>query len=166
MTIPMIPTHLIHTVRRIRRATFSAALAAAATSTGCSGTGTTDAGSMATISVISGGNQSVVVASAGLTELPQPVVVYVENKGAPVAGGEVSAAVWMNGAPGPNGAAYFVTGTDGRASMNVKVSGIAGPFRIDVSYVVCTTVGFFGCDKYRTLATVQTTGIAARLPGP
>lgn len=135
----------------------------AVATTSCSSTDSTSPSPpTATIELISGGNQSVFVAFAGVTPLPQPVVVYVQDKGAPVGGAEVRATAWMNGAPGPNGAEYFVTGADGRASMNVKVSGISGPFRIELSYVVCTTSAFFGCDKYRTVATVQTTGNAAR----
>lgn len=165
MKLLVLPILLIHRVRRIHRATFTAALAGAAATIGCSGSGTTDAASTATVAVISGGDQSVVVASSGLTDLPQPVVAYVEDKGAPVAGVSVSAAVWMNGAPGPNGLRYFVTDAAGRASMNLSVSNIPGPFRIDVSYIVCSTPNFKGCDKYRTLATVRTNGIAAR-PGP
>ena len=124
----------------------------------------TDAGprSTATIELLSGGNQTVTVNASGpgLHDLPEPVVVYVEDNGTPVVKGTVRVAVSMNGAPGSNGPYYFVTGADGRASMNFQVSNIVGPFRIDVSYVVCETWGLFSCDRFGTRATVSATGTA------
>jgi hypothetical protein len=124
----------------------------------------TDAGSRstATIALLSGGNQTVTVNASGpgLHDLPEPVVVYVEDNGTPVVEGTVRVTVSMNGAPGPNGPYDFVTGADGRASMNLQVSNIVGPFKIDVSYVVCVTWGLFGCDRFGTRATVSSTGTA------
>lgn len=126
-------------------------------------TSATDAGSRstATIALLSGGNQTVTVNASGpgLHNLPEPVVVYVEDNGTPVGEGTVRVTVSMNGA-GPNGPQDFVTGADGRASMNVQVSNIVGPFKIDVSYVVCVTWGLFSCDRFGTRATVSSTGTA------
>jgi hypothetical protein len=113
--------------------------------------------------LISGGGQTVAVARSGLTDLPEPVVVYVANNGVPVANADVHAAVWVNTAPGPNGAAYFVTDANGIASMNLQTSYSLGPFTIDVAYVVCTREGFFGCDRYTARARLTTTGTAVAL---
>lgn len=167
MKIALIPSRFPNRVRSIHRATLTVALAGAAASMGCSGTETTDAGSTPTIAVISGADQSVVInESAELTSLPQPVVLYVEDRGAPVARAELRAEVWMNGAPGPGFPTFSVTDAAGRAAMNVRVSNIPGPFRINVAYILCVKPNFKGCDQSQTLATVQTNGIAARRPNP
>ena len=114
------------------------------------------------ITLISGANQNVTVNPSGLTDLPQLVVVRADSVGTPKAGAEVRATAWMSGAPGPNGPYFFVTGADGVASMQLQLSNIKGPVRLTVDYVLCDDLGFYSCEHYRTLATVNVPGIVAQ----
>jgi len=118
----------------------------------------TEPESNATITLVSGGNQTITI--PGITPsaayFPEPVVVYVESNGVPVSEGSILAAVWMNGAPGPNGTFRAATGPDGRASLALQASAFPATFEITVRYVKC--LGFFSCDQYETLATVKIPG--------
>ena len=98
-----------------------------------------------------------------LTDFPQLVVVHLDSLGTALAGGELRVAVYMSGAPGPNGPYAFTTGSDGTASMQLVVSNIPGPVKIDVSYVRCVRPGiFFDCDQERTFATLSLSAVAIR----
>lgn len=116
----------------------------------------------ANITLISGANQNVTVNQSGLTPLPELVVVRADSLGTPMEGAEVRATARMSGAPGPNGPQYFVTDGDGVASMQLHLSNPKGPVVLTVEYVMCDKVGWFACEHYRTLATVNVPGIVAQ----
>jgi len=144
--------------RAFRRTALAFALVAG---TGCSGT--TDALPVwATLTLVSGDKQTVTMSAETLTDFPQPVVVHLDSLGTPIANGDLSVAVQMNGAPGPNGPYAFTTGSDGTASMQLVVSNFPGPVQIQVSYVRCVKPGFFGCDQERTFATLSLSAVAVR----
>jgi hypothetical protein len=151
----------LHAVLAARRAMLCITLAVMAVATSCSSS--TDAPrDPSTITLISGGNQTVTVNPSGLTDLPQLVVVHVDSMGTPLAGRDISVSVWMSGAPGPNGPAAFVTGADGTAAMQLQLSNIKGPVSVHADYTKCVTWGLFWCDKYVTIATVSVPGIVAQ----
>jgi hypothetical protein len=146
-----------------RRATLVSALALIAISSGCSSSSSTQPpADWATITLISGANQTVTVNPSGLTDLPQLVVVRVDSLGTPLAAGDVRVRVWMNGAPGPNGPYSFITGADGVAAMQLQVSNILGPVSVNADYVRCTRWGFFACEQTEMLATVIVPGVVAQ----
>ena len=152
---------LSHT-RSFRRMALTLALTLAAGSSGCSGT-TEPRLRWATLTLVSGDKQTVRMDPVGpLTDFPQPVVVYLDSLGTPLGEGELRVAVYMSGMPGPNGPYPFTTGSDGTASMQLVVSNIPGPVRIDVSYVKCVRWGWFWCDQEKTLATVSLSAVAVR----
>lgn len=129
---------------------------------GCSGA-TDPPPVWATLTLVSGDKQTVTMGAETLTDFPEPVVVHLDSLGTPIANGDLSVAVQMNGAPGPNGPYAFTTGSDGTASMQLVVSNIPGPVQIDVSYVRCVKPGiFFGCDQERTFATLSLSAVAVR----
>ena len=145
--------------RAFRRTALGLALVAG---TGCSGT-TDPPPVWATLTLVSGDNQTVTMGAETLTNFPQPVVVHIDSLGTPIVGGQLLVAVQMNGAPGPNGPYAFTTGSDGTASMQLVVSNIPGPVRMDVSYVRCVKPGiFFDCDQERTFATLSLSAVAVR----
>ena len=145
-----------------RRATFlCTTLAMVALATSCS-TSTDAPPNPSTITLISGGNQTVTVNSSGLTDLPELVVVRVDSLGTPLAGRDISVSVYMNGAPGPNGPYPFVTGADGIAAMQLPLSNIKGPVAVRADYVRCLSWGLFACDRWVTIATVSVPGIIAQ----
>ena len=147
--------------RTCRRPALVLALTLLAGSSGCSGT-TEPAPAWATLTLISGDKQTVTMGAEVLTDFPQPVVVHLDSLGTPMANGQLSVAVYMNGAPGPNGPYAFTTGSDGNASMQLVVSNIPGPVGIEVSYVRCVKLGFFDCDQYKTFATLSLSAVAVR----
>jgi hypothetical protein len=154
------PSALTHT-RTFRRAALASAFALVAIGGGCSGT--TEPQAWATLTLVSGDNQTVKMDPVGpLTDFSQPVVVHLDSLGTPIAKGELRVAVWMNGMPGPNGPYAFTTGSDGVASMQLVVSNIPGPVRIEVSYVRCVRLGFFACDLEKTFATLSMSAVAVR----
>ena len=150
-----------HTQTVVRRALVMS-FAIVATGSGCSGT--TEPPAWATLTLVSGDNQTVTIDPVGpLTAFPQSVVVHLDSLGTPLAEGEMRVAVQMSGAPGPNGPYAFTTGSDGTASMQLVVSNIPGPVRIEVSYVRCVRPGiFFDCDQERTFATLSLYAVAVR----
>jgi hypothetical protein len=150
------------TVFNARRATLASTLALLAVSSSCSSTTEPAPIKWATITLISGGNQSVTVNQSGLTDLPQLVVVRVDSLGTPFAGADVRVTVQMNGAPGPNGPYYFVTGLDGVAAMQLQLSNIRGPVGIGVAFEKCARWGFFVCDQTVTLAALSVPGVVAQ----
>ena len=139
------------------------ALLLIAASSGCKGT-TDPPSAWATLTLVSGDNQTVTMDPVGpLTNFGQPVVVHLDSLGTPIGDGELRAAVWMNGMPGPNGPYAFTTGSDGTASMQLQVSNIPGPVRIELSYVRCVRPGFsYYCDQYKTYATLSLSAVAVR----
>jgi hypothetical protein len=145
-----------------RRATFVCmTLAVIALATSCSSS--TDAPpNPSTITLISGGNQTVTVNASGLTDLPQLVVVRVDSLGTPLAGRDISVSVQMNGAPGPNGPYPFVTDADGIAAMQLQLSNIHGLVSVRADYRKCVKVGFLECEKWVTIASVSVPGIVAQ----
>jgi len=133
-----------------------------AVSSGCKGT-TEPHSDWATLTLVSGNNQTVTMDAVGpLTNFPQPVVVHLDSLGTSIGDGELRAAVWMSGMPGPNGPYAFTSGSDGTASMQLQVSNIPGPVRIELSYVRCVRPGFFYCDQYKTFATLSLSAVAVR----
>ena len=134
-----------------------------AVSIGCKGT-TEPHSDWATLTLVSGNNQTVTMDAVGpLTNFPLPVVVHLDSLGTPIGDGELQAAVWMSGMPGPNGPYTFTSGSDGTASMQLQVSNIPGPVRIELSYVRCVRPGiFFYCDQYKTFATLSLSALAVR----
>jgi len=128
---------------------------------GCSGT-TEPAPVWATLTLLSGDKQTVTMGAEVLTDFPQLVVVHLDSLGTPMANGQLSVAVQMNGAPGPNGPYGFTTDSDGNASMQLVVSNIPGPVTIGVSYVRCVEVGWFDCAQYKTFATLSLSALAVR----
>jgi hypothetical protein len=145
--------------RTFRRTAVALALVAGA---GCSGT-TEPPPAWATLTLVSGDNQTVTMGAEVLTDFPQPVVVHLDSLGTPIANGDLSVAVQMNGAPGPNGPYPFTTGPDGTASMQLVVSNAPGPVQIYVYYVRCVKPGiFFDCDQERTFATLSLSAVAVR----
>jgi hypothetical protein len=148
-------------IRTSRRPALVLALTLLAGSDGCSGT-TEPLPAWATLTLISGDKQTVTMGAEVLTDFPQPVVVHLDSLGTPVANGQLSVAVQMNGAPGPNGPYAFTTGSDGNASMQLVVSNIPGPVTIGVSYVRCVEPGWFDCAQYKTFATLPLSALAVR----
>jgi hypothetical protein len=145
----------------VRRATLCITLAIIAVATSCSSS--TDASpDPSTITLISGGDQTVTVNSTGLTDLPQLVVVRLDSLGTPLAGHDISVSVFMSGAPGPNGPYPFVTGADGIAAMQLQLSNIKGPVSVNAAYTKCVRWGWFACDQSVTVATVSVPGIVAQ----
>jgi hypothetical protein len=145
--------------RAFRRTVLAFALVAG---TGCSGA--TDTPPVwATLGLVSGDKQTVTMGAETLTDFPEPVVVHLDSLGTPIANGDLTVSVQMNGAPGPNGPYPFTTGADGTASMQLVVSNIPGPVQIYVSYVRCVKPGiFFDCDQERTFATLSLSAVAVR----
>ncbi len=152
--------HLVSDSRNVRRVALVLALTLVAGS-GCSGT--TEPAAWATLTLVSGNNQTVTIDPVGpLTNFPATVVVHLDSLGTPMANGQLSVAVQMNGAPGPNGPYAFTTGSDGNASMQLVVSNIPGPVTIYVYYVRCVKPGFFDCAQYKTFATLSLSAQAVR----
>jgi hypothetical protein len=152
----------ISPTRQLRRARLAVILAFLATTSACSGT-TEPEETWASLTLISGDSQTVTINPTGhLTDFPQLVVVRVDSLGTPLAGGDLSVAVQMSQAPGPNGPYAFITGSDGTAGMQLQVSNIPGPVTIDVSYVKCVRWGWFFCDQEKTLATLRLSAVAVR----
>src|SRR4051812_38775256 len=151
-----------HSASYARRATLlCTTLGVIAGATSCSVS--TDVGpNPSTITLISGGNQTVTVNRDGLTDLPELVLVRVDSLGTPLAGHDVSVSVHMSGAPGPNGPYSFVTGADGIAAMQLQLSNIHGPVSVVASYTKCVSLGFFGCEKFAAIASVSVPGIVAQ----
>ena len=139
------------------------ALTLLAGSIACKGT-TEPSSDWATLTLVSGDNQTVKMDPVGpLTDFPQLVVVHLDSLGTPIAAGELRAAVYMSGAPGPNGPYYFITGSDGTASMQLQVSNIPGPVLIEVSYMRCVTPGFLGgCVQSKAFAALSLSAVALR----
>ena len=137
------------------------ALALVAGSSGCSGT-TDPPPVWATFTLVSGDKQTVTMGAETLTDFPQPVVVHLDSLGTPIANGDLSVAVQMNGAPGPNGPYAFKTGSDGTASMPLVVSNIPGPVTIYVYYVRCVKPGWFDCAQEKTFATLSLSAVTVR----
>ena len=152
--------HPIRDRNYVRRAALMFALAAFAGGSACSGP--TEPAAWATLTLVSGDNQTVTInpAVGGLFNFSQPVVVRLDSLGTPIANGQLSVAVQMNGAPGPNGPYAFTTGSDGNASMQLVVSNIPGPVTIGVSFVRCVEPGWFVCAQYKTFATLSLSAIA------
>ena len=144
------------------RATLASALALIAVSSGCSSSTEPPSHDWATITLISGANQTVTVNPTGLTDLPQLVVVRVDSLGTPLATRDVRVMVQMNGAPGANGPYSFVTASDGVAAMQLQVSNIRGPVGVIVAYEECARWGFFACEQTLTLATLSVPGVVAQ----
>jgi hypothetical protein len=115
-----------------------------------------------TITFISGGNQTVTVNASGLTDLPQLVLVRVDSIGTPLAGRDISVAVRMSGAPGPNGPYLFLTGPDGIAVMQLQLSNIHGPVSVIAAYTKCVSWALFGCEHSVAIATVSVPGILSQ----
>jgi hypothetical protein len=152
--------HPVSDRRNVRRVALVLALTVFAGGSGCSGT--TEPAAWATLTLISGNNQTVTVEPVGLTNFSQPVVVHLDSLGTPMANGQLSVNVYMNGMPGPNGPYGFTTGPDGNASMPLVVSNIPGPVTIGVSYGRCVEPGWFDCAQYKTFATLSLSAIAVR----
>jgi len=149
-------------IRQFNRAPLAIIVALVAMTSACAGT-TEPEPTWANLTLISGDNQTVTMDPVGpLTDFPQPVVVHLDSLGTALAGGDLRVAVHMNGAPGPNGPYAFTTGSDGTASMQLVVSNIPGPVRINVSYVKCVRWGFKSCDQEKTLATLSLSAAAVR----
>jgi hypothetical protein len=144
--------------RAFRRTALALALVAG---TGCSGT-TDPPPVWATLTLVSGDKQTVTMGAETLTDFPQPVVVHLDSLGTPIANADLSVAVQMNGAPGPNGPYAFTTGSDGTASMQLVVSNIPGPVTIYVYYVRCVKPGFFDCAQAKTFAMLTLSAVAVR----
>ena len=129
---------------------------------GCSGTTDPPPTAWATLTLVSGDKQTVTMGAEILTDFPLPVVVHLDSLGTPIANGELSVAVQMTGAPGPNGPYAFTTGSDGTASMQLVVSNFTGPVQIQVSYRRCVKPGLFECAQEGTLATLSLSAVAVR----
>jgi hypothetical protein len=152
---------LIHT-RAFGPLAFALTVTLVAGISGCSGT-TEPPPAWATLTLISGDQQTVAMGAETLTDFPQPVVVRLDSLGTPIAGGDLRVAVTMSGAPGANGPYPFTTASDGTASMQLVVSNIPGPVTIDVSYVRCVKPGiFFDCDKEKIFANLLLSAVAVR----
>jgi len=147
--------------RTLRRGPLALAVSFLASS-GCSGTSEPEP-VWATLTHVSGDNQTVTVNPVGLTDFPALVLVHLDSLGTPLAGGELRVAIQMSGAPGPNGPYPFTTGADGTASMQLVASNIPGPVSIIVSYVKCVKPGFFvDCDQWKTITTLGLSALAVR----
>jgi hypothetical protein len=147
-----------NTVSR-RRIVETAALALLATVGGCkSSTSTYD--DPATISLVSGGNQTVTVNPGGFADLPLPVVVHVARNGKPVQYGALSVLVTTVGSSAPSRSYGFFTGTDGSVSMPLQVEDTPGQFKIDVSLWICAGSTF--CAESKILGTLRVTGTAVK----
>ena len=144
----------------LHRAILAAALTLVAATSSCTNTSEPAPDWAATITLISGGNQTVTVNPPLLADLPELVVVRFDSSGKPLAGIELRAAVTMTGAPGANGSSYWVTGQDGKAAMQLRVSNYIGPFTINVYYETCTKWNVFTCAQYKTLARLAVPGVA------
>jgi hypothetical protein len=144
--------------RAFRRTALALTLVAG---TGCSGT-TEPPPTWATLTLVSGDKQTVTMGAETLTDFPQLVVVHLDSLGTPIANGDLSVAVHMNGAPGANGPYFFTTGSDGNASMQLVVSNFTGPVQIQVSYMRCVKPGLFECAQARTFATLSLSAVAVR----
>jgi hypothetical protein len=148
----------VRTARNIRKAALISALSLLAATSGCGGS--TEPVHTATLTLISGGNQTVTLVPGGFADLPQPVVVRLDKDGAPFAGGDLTATISMS-VPGPGQQQYaFATGADGTASMQLQVGGdVAGPFNITVVHWICVS-GFFFCTATRNVVALNVPGVA------
>jgi hypothetical protein len=147
----------VRTARNIRKTALTSALSLLAAVTGCGGS--TEPVHTATLTLISGGNQTVTLVPGGTADLPQPVVVRLDKDGAPFAGGDLTATISMTVSPGQQQYA-FVTGADGTASMQLQVtSDVAGPFTITVVHWICVS-GFFFCTATRNVVAMSVPGVA------
>ncbi len=147
---------------QFRRARLAMIVALVATTSACRGT-TEPEETWASLTLISGDNQTVTINPTGhLSDFPDLVVVRADSLGTPLAGGDLRVAVRMSGTPGPNGPYAFTIGPDGTAAMQLVVSNIPGPVTIDVSYVKCAKWGWFFCDQEKTLASLRLSAVAVR----
>ena len=138
------------------RVAMASTLALLVTVASCKSTTTYD--DPATLSLVSGGNQTVTINPAGLAELPQPIVVRLHRNGTPMPYSSLSVKVFSAVSSAPPRLYAFVTGADGTASMQLQADNTPGPFNIDVSYWICSGEGF--CSETKTLAYLRVTGTA------
>jgi len=141
--------------RRFHRVAL-ASLTLLATFSACSSSTSYD--DPATLTLVSGGNQTVTINPGGLADLPQSVVVRLDRNGKPVQSGSLSVNVASAVSSAPPRAYFFFTGPDGVATMQLQAADIPGPFNIDVSFWICSGTGF--CNETKILATLRVTGSA------
>ena len=142
--------------RRFHRVALASALTLLATFGACKSP--TSYYDPATLTLVSGGSQTVTINPGGLADLPQPVVVRLDRNGKLVPYGSLSVKVASAVSSAPPQAYFFSTGPDGVAAMQLQAADIPGPFNIDVSFWVCSGTGF--CNETKILATLQVTGNA------
>ena len=142
--------------RRFHRLALASALTLVATFSACKSP--TDFAYPSTLTLVSGGNQTVTINPGGLADLPQPVVVRLERHGKPVQYVTVSAQVASAASSATPRYYYVFTGSDGIAAMQLQADDTPGPFNIDVSFRECSDGGF--CDETVIKATLHVTGNA------
>ena len=143
--------------RRLQSVALASALTLLATFSACKSP--TDFAYPSTLTLVSGGNQTVTINPGGLADLPQPVVVRLERHGKPVKYNSVSAGVASAASSATPRYYYFFTGEDGIATMQLQADDIPGPFNIDVTFQECSDGGLF-CDQTVVKATLHVTGTA------
>ena len=143
-------------VRRLHSVALASALTLLATFSACRSP--TDFAYPSTLTLVSGGNQTVTINPGGLADLPQPVVVHLERHGKPVQSVIVSAQVASAASSATPRFYYFFTGADGIATMQLQVDDTPGPFNIDVTFAECSDGGLF-CETV-VKATLRVTGSA------
>jgi hypothetical protein len=142
--------------RTFHRVALASALTLLATFSACKSP--TDFDYPSTLTLVSGGNQTVTINPGGLADLPQPVVVRLERHGKPVQYSIVSAQVASAASSAPPRYYAFFTGSDGIAAMQLQADDTPGPFNIDVAFRECSDGGF--CDETVLKATLRVTGSA------
>lgn len=115
----------------------------------------------ATITLISGANQTVTVNPQASTYLPQLIVVRVDSLGKPKPGALIQVSVTMNGEVQQQPNQSFATQSDGLAHMRVLIRSTPGPVSIIAEYAKCKTTGF-SCPEFVTFASVSVPGIVAQ----
>jgi len=144
--------------RTLHRVALVSALTLLATLSACTSPSSTY-DDPATLTLVSGGNQTVTINPGGLADFPQPVVVRLDRNGKPVQYGALSVHV-ASASAGSSAlprAYLFVTGPDGVATMQLQVADSPGPFNINVEFWICS--GTF-CDAIKILATLKVTASA------
>ena len=141
---------------RPHRVSLISGLVLLATVAGCTSPTTYD--DPATLTLVSGGSQTVTINPGGLADLPEPVVVRLDRNGKLLGYSSLSVEVASAGSSAPPRYYFFITDADGTASMPLQADDTPGPFNIDVSFWICSGKSF--CSESKTLATLRVTGTA------
>ena len=129
---------------------------------GCSASTTEESPPLAkaTITIVSGADQTVSLATSPNARLPQPVVVQVVDEGPVPLLAAIRTQVTMRGAPGSNEAVYFSPDPTGRTPLDISVSPSVGAFDLRIEYGTCG--GFKTCEPFASRTSTSTSGNVVR----